>query len=84
MEEVLPVTMTAKENKLYSQIRSSLLLEIAKEEISKVKTPHTMDQGIVKFTKLRMLCDSPELLGDNDQSSKLAALKEFLGTWGIA
>ena len=80
MEEVLPVTMTAKENKLYSQIRSSLLLEIAKEEINKIETPHTMDSGIVKFLRLRQLCVSPELLGENHESSKLTALKEFLST----
>ena len=80
MEEVLTVEMNPREAKLYSQIRSSLLLEILKPDIDKLETPHTMDQGIVKFTRLRQLCVTPELLGENHESSKLTALKEFIGT----
>lgn len=80
MEETLSVEMNPREAKLYGQIRSSLLLDIPKPDIDKLETPHTMDQGIVKFTRLRQLCITPELLGENHESSKLKALKEFIGT----
>jgi SNF2 family DNA or RNA helicase len=84
LEQVLPVTQTPQENKLYNQIKTGLLLEIEQADISKLETPHTMDAVIVKFARLRQLCISPELLGETTISSKLSALKEFVSTIGSA
>jgi SNF2 family DNA or RNA helicase len=84
LEQVLPVTLNAKEEKLFNQIRSSLLLEIKPEDINKIATPHTMDMGAVKYLRLRQLCVTPQLLGEQMESSKLTALKEFISTIGSA
>jgi SNF2 family DNA or RNA helicase len=84
LEQVLPVTLNAKEDKLFNQIRSSLLLEIKPEDINKIVTPHTMDGGAVKYLRLRQLCVTPQLLGEQVESSKLNALKEFISTIGTS
>lgn len=78
IEEDLVIEFSEREQKLYDRLRSELLFEIDRMDISKINDPTTLQMTIVKTGKLLELCDSMELLGESQESSKLAALKEHL------
>jgi len=78
IESEIPFTLGVKENDLYQKIRSEALFDIEKSEISKIENPELLQMAIVKLTRLRQLCDSMELLGDEKDSTKLEVLKELL------
>lgn len=74
----VPFKLSEEEHKLYDQIRQELLFEIERMDISKLENPTTIQLTIVKMLRLRQLADSMELLGKQEQSSKLDLLKELL------
>jgi len=78
----LPVLFSPEEDKLYSQIKEQMLLEIEKKDISKILNPVMLQSSVVNLIRLRQLADSMELLGEKTQSSKLNALKDLLSTLG--
>ena len=81
IEQDLPVELTPEEDKFYKMIRSELLLEMKAAEIDNIDNPIGMQNGIVKFMRLRQYLVHPGLLGSAHQKfSKLEALKEFLST----
>jgi SNF2 family DNA or RNA helicase len=77
-ESVIPVELSAHERKTYTQIRDSLLFDIEPHVISKVANPVAMQSAIVAMGKLFECCDSMELLGESEESSKLEVLIEHL------
>ena len=83
LEQTIPVELSDKEKKLYDQLKKELLFEIEKSAINKIDSPHTIQNGIVKFLRLRECADSLELLGESNKSSKMEALKELLDTYNI-
>lgn len=80
MEEEIPVIMSAEESRFYSRLMAGLLLDIKREDLSKVENKGSLAFGITKFLRLRQACGSLSLLGENSNSSKLKALKDFLET----
>ena len=72
------VEMSEEEKILYKRIKKEILFEIAKEDISKIDNPMTIQYTLVKLLRLRMIADSCELIGENKKSSKIEALKEIL------
>ena len=74
----VPFKLNDEEKKLYTKIKKELLFEIEKMDISKINNPATIQYTLVKMTRLRMLADSMELLGEKQISSKLDVLKELL------
>jgi len=83
METEVPVELSKEEAKLYIQLKQEILFEISPVNIDRIETPHTIQNGIVKFMRLRQLCVNPALLGSGiTHSSKMEALKEFVSTLG--
>lgn len=83
MEQTIPIELNDKEAKLYKQLQQEILFDIDPKNLDKIETPHTIQNGIVKFIRLRQLCVNPALLGSGiTSSSKLTALQEFLSTLG--
>jgi SNF2 family DNA or RNA helicase len=81
METTIPIELSPVERKLYTQFVQALLLDMEKPSIDKIEKPHTSGDSIVRFARLRQLCVDPGIIGTgNTQSSKLNALKEFIGT----
>lgn len=74
----VPVVLGQKERQLYEQIKKGLLMQIEELLLNKVKDIPLLDMPIVKFGKLRELCDSMELLGQGQESAKLEVLKDLL------
>lgn len=74
----LPFELSEEEKKLQENIKRELLFEINKYDISKLEHPMTLQNTLVKMTRLRQLADSLELLGENKKSSKVEVLKELL------
>ena len=70
--------LTDKEKELYRKIKEEILHEIDHTDIVKLANPMTIQYTIVKMIRLRQLADSMELLGQNEDSSKLAVLKDKL------
>lgn len=83
VEVDLPVQLTPEEDKFYKLIRSELLLEMQQLEIDKIENISGLQNGIVKFMRLRQFLVHPSLLGSaHKKFSKMEALKEFLSTVG--
>lgn len=80
MESDVPFKLSPAEAKLYDQIRKEVLFQMEAGAFSKVNDPMGIQHTLAKMTRLRQLCDSMELLGDNKTSTKLEALKELLLT----
>lgn len=78
IEEDIVFDLSVKEAHLYERMRKEMLLEIEKEEISKIASPSSLYIGAVKVGKLQEVCDSLALVGDGEESSKLATLREHL------
>lgn len=74
----LEVELSEKETATYTKIKQELLLELEKEEISKISEPIMLQMMLVKLGKLQELSDSCELIGESKESSKLEALKDHL------
>lgn len=74
----IPFKLSAKEKKLYDNLRKEILFEIEKTDIDKIENPMSLQYTLVKMTRLRQLADSMELLGHNAKSSKLEVLREKL------
>lgn len=70
--------LSDEERKLYNRLKQEILFEIESSDISKIENKMNIQLTLVKMTRLRQLCDSCELLGDNTKSSKLEVLKELL------
>lgn len=73
----------AIERRLYDNIVKEMLLEISKQQISKIENPTNLYNSVVKLGKLQELTDSLELLGDlpdgrSVDCTKLNTLKEHL------
>lgn len=83
VKTTVPVVLSDKERKLYDNIKMSLLLDIEKADVSKIKSLSQVQNGIVKLMRLRQLVDSMELIGESKESSKLETLKELLDTLGL-
>lgn len=77
-ESILPVELSPPERKLYDQMKMELLFEIESQLISKIENPVGLQMSVVKMGKLFELCDSMELLGEENTSTKLEVLKEHL------
>lgn len=82
--EIIPFKLSDKEMKLYDQLKKELLFDIEKAQVSKVSELVTVQQTLVKMVRLRQLCDSMELLGDDTTSTKMEVLKELLILDGLA
>lgn len=77
-ETTLPVELSPVERKLYDQMKMELLFEIQEQLINKIDNPVGLQMSVVKMGKLFELCDSMELLGEENTSTKLEVLKEHL------
>jgi SNF2 family DNA or RNA helicase len=59
-------------------MKAELLFEIEPMLINKIEDPVSLQLGVVKLGKMLELCDSMELLGEGNESTKLEVLKEHL------
>ena len=78
IEENIFFDLGANERRLYDNIVKEMLLEISKQQISKIENPTNLYNSVVKLGKLQELTDSLELLGESVESSKIKVLKEHL------
>ncbi len=79
VDQIISFELSPKESKLYSDIRSELLLEILPKDIDLVKNPISLQNALVKMCKLQELTDTPDLLGHSEiPSTKFAILQEKL------
>jgi SNF2 family DNA or RNA helicase len=79
IDEVISFELSAKETKLYSDIRAELLLEIDPPSIDLVKNPISLQNALTKLQKLSELTDSPDLIGHSGiPSTKISVLQEKL------
>jgi SNF2 family DNA or RNA helicase len=79
LDQVISFELSPKESKLYSDIRSELLLQILPKDIDLVKNPISLQNALVKMCKLQELTDSPDLLGHSEiPSTKFSILQEKL------
>lgn len=78
--ETVPFDLSNKEKDLYDKLRKELLMDIEQSLVNKVSELVTVQNTVVKMTRLRQLCDSMELLGEGTDSSKLDVLKELIPT----
>lgn len=76
--EDVPFDLSGKERALYHQLRAELLFDIEQSLINKVENPVLVQMTLVKMLRLLELCDSMELLGEDQTSSKLEILKDRL------
>src|SRR3990167_1101925 len=74
----VPFVLSEEEAVLQKKIKQEILHEIQATDINKLETPMTIQYTLTKFTRLRQLADSLELLGENKKSSKLEVLQELL------
>lgn len=77
LESDVPFNLAKQEIKLYNEIRSETFFKVENGALAK-KEIINMDQGLPKLMALRQLCDSMELLGNINTSSKMSALKELI------
>ncbi len=77
----IPVELSETERKLYDKLRAELLFDLDQADVSKIKNLTQIQNGVVKMMRLRQMTNSLELIGDNDESSKLTALKDLLDTF---
>ena len=78
VEEDIIFPLSAKEQKLYDQIKKEMLLDIDKILINKIENPTNLYLSVVKLGKLSECTDHLELLGEGRESSKLDTLKDLL------
>ena len=78
VEIPVPITLSDKEAKIYDKARKLMLLEFEEGDISKLSSPVTLDNSLVRLGKLQEIANSLELVGDHKDSSKIEALKELL------
>ena len=78
VEEDIIFPLSAKEQKLYDNIRKEMLLEIDHIMINKIENPTNLYLSVVKLGKLQELTDSMELIGEGTESSKITMLKDSL------
>lgn len=78
----LPFEMSDKERSLYEDIKARLLLDLEHSDVNKIQHISQLENGLVNLTRLRQLVCSPELLGENKDSSKLKVLNDLLETLG--
>lgn len=79
VDEIVKFDLSAKERKLYSDIRAELLLQILPKDIDLIKNPVGLQNALVKMCKLQELTDSADLIGHSEiPSTKFAILKEKL------
>lgn len=76
--EDIPFDLSEKERELYDQITAELLFDIERQLINKVENPVMIQNTLVKMVRLLECCDSLELLGADQTSSKLDILKDRL------
>jgi SNF2 family DNA or RNA helicase len=77
IDETIRYELSSKEAKLYSDIKSELLLEIQPEHIDLVKNPISLQNALTKLQKLSELTDSADLIGHSGiPSTKLELLKD--------
>lgn len=74
----VPITLSEKEMKIYDKARKIMLLEFEEGDVSKLSSPITLDNTLVRLGKLQEIADSLELVGDHKESSKIDVLKELL------
>lgn len=79
-EQDIEFELSPAEVKLYNNIKNILLLEIEAEAINKLEYKSTLQNALVRIQRLQELTDSPELLGDMKESSKVECLKELIKT----
>lgn len=78
VEEDVIFELNAKEDKLYTEIKKQMLLEIDEILINKIENPSSLQNSVVNLGKLQELTDSMELIGEGTESSKLKMLQEHL------
>lgn len=78
VEEDIIFPLSAKEQKLYDNIKKEMLLEIDQIMINKIENPTNLYLSVVKLGKLQELTDSMELIGEKADSSKISMLKDSL------
>lgn len=78
VEEDIIFPLSAKEQKLYDNIKKEMLLEIDQLMINKIENPTNLYLSVVKLGKLQELTDSMELIGEKADSSKINMLKDSL------
>lgn len=74
----VPITLSEKEMKIYDKARKLMLMEFEEGDVSKLTSPITLDNTLVRLGKLQEIADSLELVGDHKESSKVDALKDML------
>lgn len=77
-EQDITFALSEKEWGIYDKAKKVMLLEFETGDISKLSSPITLDNSLVRLGKLQEMADSLELVGEHPQSSKLEALKELI------
>lgn len=77
MNTYVEIELSAKERKLYDQIRKQLVMELLPEDTSKISLA-SLGNSLVRLTRLKQVTGGMELVGENKESSKIDALKDTL------
>ena len=78
-DQIVSFDLSAKETKLYNDIRAELIFELDPKHIDLIKNPLSIQNALTRMQKLSELTDSPDLIGhSNIPSTKISILKEKL------
>lgn len=73
----IPVELSAKEKKIYKAVKTEILHYLNVQDLSKIDFG-TINNALTKLVRLKQITSHLSLVGDENESSKLEALKELL------